>query len=192
MEKEPIELSIQVNDLTVVIRPLKIEDALTSYRWRNDPEVWKYTGNRPDQVITPEIETEWIKKVLTDKTQFRFAICVKKENKELYIGNAHFSGIANGEAEYHMFIGEKSYWGKGIGVAVSRAIHDFGFKKLGIRKITGRVRIDNCAAMKMDFKAGFIVDPNVFPNPQLINGVYWLYLVKYKTTESELINSENE
>ena len=37
----------------VLIRPLEVSDALTSYKWRNDPEIWKYTGSRPDMEITP-------------------------------------------------------------------------------------------------------------------------------------------
>ena len=60
--------------MKITIRPLCIEDALTSYKWRNNPNIWKYTGNKPDKVITPEIETEWIKKVLKNENERRFAI----------------------------------------------------------------------------------------------------------------------
>ncbi|MEO0071191.1 MAG: GNAT family protein [candidate division WOR-3 bacterium] len=177
MEKEPIELSIQVNDLTVVIRPLKVEDALTSYRWRNDPEVWKYTGNRPDQVITPEIETEWIKKVLTDKSSYRFAICVGDKDGTHYIGNIQLTNIQNGEGEYHIFIGEKSYWRLGIGTAATKLLLSYAFNVLGLKKIRLKVRSDNLGAIALYTKVGFVKDNGVTPNPELVDGAYWVSMV---------------
>ena len=91
----------------VFIRPLTIQDALVSYRWRNDPEVWKFTGSRPDRYITQEIEIEWAKKVLQDKSSHRFAICVQEEQAVHYVGNIQLTDITAQEGQYHIFIGDR-------------------------------------------------------------------------------------
>ena len=42
--------------MNVSIRPLQIEDAHTSVMWRNDPDVFKYTRNTYNHIITIESE----------------------------------------------------------------------------------------------------------------------------------------
>jgi RimJ/RimL family protein N-acetyltransferase len=94
----------------VLIRPLVKEDALTSYQWRNDSEIWKFTGSRPNITVTQEVESEWIEKVLKDDISKRFAILCDGE----YIGNVQLTNINNDSAEFHIFIGKKSFGEKGF------------------------------------------------------------------------------
>jgi diamine N-acetyltransferase len=94
----------------VYIRPLQVEDALTSFRWRNDPKIWRFTGSRPDRCITAEMETAWISSVLKRENEKRFAICLCENDQ--YIGNVFFTDIKNNECQGHIFIGEVKYWGK--------------------------------------------------------------------------------
>lgn len=93
----------------VYIRPLAVEDALVSYRWRNDPKIWRFTGSKPDRYITPEMETAWITSVLQRENEKRFAICLCESGQ--YIGNVFFTNVTNAECEMHIFIGEIKYWG---------------------------------------------------------------------------------
>ena len=75
---------------SVLIRPLATTDAIFSWEWRNDPEIWRFTGKRPDQYITPQIEKEWIEKVLSETNSKRFAIIVN----DIYVGNIQLTNIA--------------------------------------------------------------------------------------------------
>ena len=70
--------------MIISIRPLKIEDTSISYKWRNDPEVWKYTGSRPTITITEEIERKWFINSISDQTKLRFAILVDDLYVEMY------------------------------------------------------------------------------------------------------------
>lgn len=128
--------------MTVEIRPLKIEDAYTSVKWRNDPEVFKYTGNIYDHEITIESELEWIKRVISNPLDYRCAIIADN----IYVGNIYLTDIQDGIANYHIFIGEKDYWGKGIAKKASRLIIDYGFNTLGLNQINLSVRKANIAA----------------------------------------------
>lgn len=113
---------------TVYIRPLQVEDALTSYQWRNDPKIWRFTGSRPDRYVTPEMETAWITAALSRENERRFAICNCEDDK--YIGNVFFTDIENNEAQLHIFIGEIKYWGKNRAFEAAWLALEQGFTRL--------------------------------------------------------------
>ena len=138
--------------MQVEIRPLQESDALISYQWRNNPVIWKYTGSRPNQTITKEIETEWIRNVLARPNEKRFAIVADGH----YIGNTYLTEIHNDQAEFHIFIGEQDYWGKGIATLVLDKIIDFS-KKIHLSKLTLEVHQDNLPAQRLYKKMGFVV-----------------------------------
>ena len=141
------------NSINIYLRPLKEEDALISYKWRNDPEVWKLTGSMPDIVVTPEIEKTWIKKVLNDPTCKRFAICI--ESSDEYIGNVQLTNITEQDAEFHIFIGEKSYWGKGVGYQATNELIKFVRKNISLKQVYLFVKPINTAAIRIYEKMGF-------------------------------------
>ena len=137
----------------VYIRPLGYDDARTSYKWRNDPDIWKLTGSRPDREIKLEDEQTWIKKVIADETCRRIAIIAD----EVYVGNIYLTGIHDSTAEYHVFIGDKNYWGKGIASAASEQIIGFGRSELHLKSIFLKVHKENNAAIHVYKKMGFVV-----------------------------------
>jgi diamine N-acetyltransferase len=96
--------------MKVSLRPLQESDAQTSVKWRNTPEIWEFTESRPDHEISLEEERAWIRRVMADPTSRRYAILADGH----YVGNTYLTGLADGSAEYHIFIGERDFWGKGI------------------------------------------------------------------------------
>ena len=58
--------------MIVTIRPLEENDALISYKWRNDPEVFKYTGRKYNKVIDLECERAWLRKVIKRPNEYRY------------------------------------------------------------------------------------------------------------------------
>lgn len=137
--------------MNVRIRPLKEQDAYTSVKWRNDPEVFKFTGNTYNHEITIDNELEWIRKVTANPTDYRCAILVD----EVYVGNIYLTEIKEGTAHYHIFIGDKSYWGKGVAKRASLLILDYAFKVLNIKEIFLRVRNVNTSAYNLYLRLGF-------------------------------------
>lgn len=137
--------------MEVTIRPLIEEDAYTSVIWRNDPEVFKYTGNTYKNKITIDTEWEWIKKVISNTDEYRCAILADG----VYVGNIYLTGIDNGQAHYHIFIGNKDYWGKGVAKQASKLIIDYAFSQLNVNTIWLRVKINNITAYHLYLKLGF-------------------------------------
>lgn len=109
----------------ITLRPLEEKDAYTSWRWRNDPEVFANTGRRYSGPVTLEDELQWIRTVLARPDERRFAILADG----VYIGNVYLTGIKDKEGEIGTFIGEKSYWNKGFGTIAQRLLIEFAFDK---------------------------------------------------------------
>lgn len=137
----------------IYLRPLKIGDAAISYKWRNDPKVWLYTNFVPSEQITPEIERKWLATVLKKKDQKRFAICIV--GTEEYIGNIQLLQIGNNEAEFHLFIGEKKYWGRGIGFEATKQLLQIAFSDLKLEYVFLHVHPENIVAIRCYRRAGF-------------------------------------
>ena len=139
--------------MQVTIRPLQEQDAYTSVKWRNDPEVFKYTGNTYDHEIRIETELEWIRWVIRKPNEYRCAILAD----DRYVGNIYLTDISDGCATYHIFIGDKDYWGKGVAREASRLIIDYGFKKLKLERIVLEVRKQNERAIQLYRTLGFVI-----------------------------------
>jgi RimJ/RimL family protein N-acetyltransferase len=140
--------------MNIYIRPLRESDALISYKWRNDPEIWVYTGSRPDRLITAEIETAWIRRVISDTTSRRFAICI--EHSDEYIGNAQLNNIKHVSAEYHIFIGNKAYWGKGVATKATELVINYASNILKLESVYSEVNSKNIASIKAFEKNNFM------------------------------------
>ena len=133
----------------ILIVPLQQEHSQISWRWRNDPEIWKYTGNKPSL----EIERDWIEGVLEDRNSKRFAITVDG----LYVGNIQLTNIDQTAAQYHIFIGEKDYWGGGIAFCASQQIIRFAKNVLGLDKLYLEVNPNHERAIKLYERLGFAI-----------------------------------
>lgn len=155
--------------MQVTIRPLKEQDAYTSVKWRNDPDVFKYTSNTYDHEITIESEISWIRRVISNSNDYRCAIIVDG----VYVGNIYLTDIDNETAEYHIFIGNKDYWGKGVAKQASCLLLKYAFSVLNLKSVHLSVRKENIVAVKLYEKLGFSAERE--------DG-NWLYMSIYSVT----------
>lgn len=137
--------------MEISIRPLRIEDAYTSVVWRNDPEVFKYTGNTYDHEITIQDELSWMKKIMQAEDEYRCAILVDGQ----YVGNIYLTNIRNASAIYHIFLGEKSVWGKGVAKQASQLLLKYAFGSLDLNSVELHVKMKNERAMELYKRIGF-------------------------------------
>jgi RimJ/RimL family protein N-acetyltransferase/glycosyltransferase involved in cell wall biosynthesis len=137
---------------SVLIRSLIPEDAEISYRWRNDPEIWRYTESKPKKIITAEEEKKWIKEVLVKPDEKRFAI--QADNR--YVGNIQITNIKEGQSgEYHIFIGEKLFWGKGIAKLASAQLIRYAREVLKLKELYLKVDPEHQTGIHLYEKIGF-------------------------------------
>ena len=139
--------------MKVTLRPLKELDANKSYQWRNDSKIWRFTGNKPSKYITVETERKWLREALLRPDEIRMAICVGERQE--YVGNVQLTKITSDDAEFHIFIGESAFLGKGVGIKAAQLMVDYATDMLNLKFLYLRVHSYNLPAIRTYLRCGF-------------------------------------
>lgn len=165
---------IKFSSQDIYLRLLQESDALMSYKWRNNPVVWEHTYSRPNCHVTPEMELDWIRKVIQEPNSLRFAICLRENDK--YVGNVYLTDI-DWERKCGVqgtFIGDPDLWGCGIGTLARLEMHKIVSSQYGIRIVKTQIKSDNERSLRSAIKAGFVEtgrnDEEVFLEKRLQSG----------------------
>lgn len=139
----------------IYLRALEIEDVNGFYHWLNDQEVSRYTSHGVFPV-TREDEEKWLSDVTKNKNTIVLAIIDKKT--DIHIGNCAIQKInwIARHGEFAIIIGEKKFWGKGIGTEVAKLLIGHAFKSLNLNKVWLGVNAQNKGAVRSFEKAGFV------------------------------------
>ena len=134
------------------------EDVACFHKWIADPEVIEFSLSVFQAMTTPQQIDSWFAATLQDAKSLSLGIYTTDTNE--LIGYAGLSGIStvNQSGEYFILIGEKAFWGKGIGTAVTKEVVAIGFTKLGLNRIMLTVSETNTGGLKAYARAGFTVE----------------------------------
>lgn len=88
---------------------------------------------------------------------------------DIYVGNIYLTDIDGEKATYHIFIGDKNYWGKGVAKEASIQILGYAFKTLCLRYVELKVNELNFRAIQLYRSLGF-------EETSKANG--WIHMVK--------------
>src|SRR5215471_14020805 len=134
------------------LSPMNINVAGKYTEWLNDLELTINLGPLYSRVLNVENETEFLKNLSKDQN---YSI-IDLETNEL-IGNCGFLEVdnLNQTGEVGIFIGNKSFWGKGYGTEALTLLLDYGFKALNLYNIQLRVFEFNKRGIKCYEKIGF-------------------------------------
>ncbi|RYF82170.1 MAG: GNAT family N-acetyltransferase [Chitinophagaceae bacterium] len=118
-----------------------------SWEWLNDPELKALT-------LTPDFSKQ-------DQQRFYESLCIRKdywikgiEEEGKPVGAMGLKHITNRDAEYWGYIGERNYWGKGIGAFMIKQAKDKA-RQLSLSSIYLRVSSGNERAKRLYEKMGF-------------------------------------
>jgi len=140
----------------IYLRELTEEDASREYcSWINDSEVNKFLDTKKATVGQLR---QYIREKTRNKNCLFWGIFTNSENK--HIGNIKLEPIdwAGKKATLGILLGDKNYWGQGLGTDVVKLTTDYAFKELGLKKVELGVVSENKAAIKCYQKVGFNVD----------------------------------
>ena len=138
--------------MNVSIRPLRENDALVSWKWRQDPDIFGPTVGGWYKNASLEKEMEWIRNVLTREDEMRFAILAEG----LYVGNVYLTSISPDSAEMGIFIGNKAYWHKGVGWNARLLAVKYAFEILKVKKVVSRIKSSNTKALSIAMGQGSV------------------------------------
>lgn len=137
---------------TCYLSPVALDDVEKYTEWVNDLEIGQFVLFN-SQVLDSTKEKEILLELV--KNDQVFAI-VEKENNKL-IGNCglHNVNTVHRHATFGIFIGDKTYWNRGIGTEATAMVIDYGFNILNLNNITLDVVAYNQRAIRCYEKVGF-------------------------------------
>ena len=139
----------------IYLRSVKDLDATKVYcSWLNDSQVNKYTESRFKEYTVGDI-LAYIREENDKKDVIFFAIITNDTDK--HIGNIkiHHINPIHKFAEISLLIGEKSYWGKGVGQEAISLVAKYGFDNLKLNKLFAKCYANNIGSIKAFKKVGF-------------------------------------
>jgi ribosomal-protein-alanine N-acetyltransferase len=161
----------------LLLREFSIEDAGHLYELNLDPEVIKYTGNKP--FVSPEAARDFI--INYDHYQQygfgRWAV-IKVDTNEFigWCGLKYSDQNAEHDIGFRFF---KKYWNHGFATEAALPCLELGVKKFKIQQIVGRAMKQNVASVRVLEKIGL-----KFWKEFDLEGATWL---KYKMNGNDLI-----
>ena len=131
----------------ITFGPYSKEVSELSYRWLSDPEIAYLTNTPP---LTKEIQQRFFKS-LSSRNNYHIWVVLLDLRP---IGCFGIKNILGQSGEYWGFIGEKDFWGRGIGrIIVNQAVVEA--KNLGLAELTLEVIKSNTRAFSLYMKCGF-------------------------------------
>ena len=142
----------------VILRPLQRADINERYlSWLNDPEVTRYTETGTFPTTAEDLEN-YYRSVTGSKNDVMLAVVDKKSGR--HIGNVKLGPIqwVHRRATFGILIGEKDFWGKGVGLEATRLMVEYGFQRLNLHRIDLGVFAEHEAAVRCYEQAGFKIE----------------------------------
>lgn len=138
--------------------PLRPDQAPYFHRWLSDPEVIAYSLSVFQELTTLKQVANWLTLTIEDRKSMTLGIYLTETSELIgYAGIANISRV-NQAGEYFILLGEKRYWGRGIGTAVTRQVVTRGFQELGLNRIMLTVSVPNEGGVRAYLRAGFQVE----------------------------------
>ena len=138
-------------------------------QWRNQHDLRKYF--REFRELGIEDQERWFLKIENDFNQFNFEIIDKKNDKLIGHCGLHYISWTNRTAEFGIYVGDKTYRGRGYGSDALRTLIKYGFEELNMNRIWCEVYSNNDALQiykHLDF-----VEEGVLRQNYYSEGKYW-------------------
>lgn len=138
---------------TVYLRPLEREDAPRLTGYLNDPAVRRTLATyRPIGVAQ---EQAFLEALASNDKDVVLGVVLRNGDVLLGVTGLHRMEFRGRHAEFGLFIGDASYWGKGLGTEATRLMLDYGFGTLNLHRVWLQVFGHHTAAQRVYEKAGF-------------------------------------
>ena len=139
----------------VVLRDKSVGDIEADYVWRRDPELARLDGTEPLQMSLPDYR-RLVRGELRSRNREsrRFGIETRDGR---YIGTCMYYDVdeRRSEAELGIMIGDREYWGSGLGTDAVSTLLDYVFTSTGLGRVFLHTLSWNSRARRCFSKAGF-------------------------------------
>jgi RimJ/RimL family protein N-acetyltransferase len=136
------------------------KDAKLMSAWQRDSEYSRLLDSDPARLWSAGQTKEWLEKQQEGDSFEGIVFMIRTIDENKAIGFVELDGISfhNGNSWIGIGIGERGYWGKGIGTEVMRIIARYAFEELGLYRLTLNVFAYNTRAIRAYEKVGFVIE----------------------------------
>lgn len=152
------------------LRAIEDNDWARFTKWFNDPEVTMYLFY--GQLPTNKSQMRAIIEEQIKHGDILFVVVDKKTDKTIGLTGLHEIHPRARKAEFRVFIGEKKFWGKGLGTEITELLTFYGFDRLNLHRIYLGFTAENAGAGRAYEKAGYVKE-GVFREDIYRNGRYY-------------------
>ena len=147
----------QLAGSVVALRRPHPNDLGSIVRWYRDPEIARLTRYQARQMTQQEIERFFQVRMLAPDA---LAYCICELPTWRLIGFTTYSALDgdNGSVMFHITIGERDAWGRGMGTEATRLMLGHAFERLGLHRVGLTVFSYNVRAIRAYQKAGFTIE----------------------------------
>lgn len=171
----------------VYLRSIEESDLTLEYQnWFNDEQICQFNSHHRFPNYGQDMRSYYDNVI---KTKNNLILAIMDKNSDKHIGNVSLQDIdfLNQDAELAIIIGNKNFWGKGIGEDVCKLVIEHGFNNLHVHRIHCQTADNNFGMRKLAQKLGFkeegVLRKNFFKNGQHKDTVlFGLLKDEYKTT----------
>ena len=138
----------------IFLSPLVKQDIPKWHNWFNDQDVTEYMqkGVFPNTV---QKQKEFFENLYKDTSSLQLGIIHARKSELVGIIGLHKIDFVHRNADISIMIGEKVYYGKGLGAEALSLIIKHAFHKLNLIKLTGGMISTNTTTKKLFVKCGF-------------------------------------
>jgi ribosomal-protein-alanine N-acetyltransferase len=138
----------------VRLRDFKPEDIEDVFRYASDPRVTRFAGWEPHR--TPYETMAYIRRCLADDwAPVTFAVEYVPENRVIGVVDIRVISRLWGVGEIGYTLSRR-YWGQGLNVEAGRLLLDYGFRRLGLRRIQAVCDTTNHRSYRTMEKLGMV------------------------------------
>ena len=150
------KIKLEIDGERIILRKLRLSDALDIYKNLQDKEIVKWTLNIP-WPYKKQDAVKFIRKThykIRKKSGYAFGIVLKETNKIIGVIDIFPIDWKNKNAEVGYWIGRK-YWGKGCMTEAVKLMLKFAFEKLKLHRVYATTIEKNTASKRVLEKVGF-------------------------------------
>ena len=161
----------QIVGKLVALRRPHADDLPSVIRWYRDKEIARLTRYQARPMSPGEVERFFQYRMLADDA---LAYSIVELPDWRLVGFTTFSSLDadNGSVMFHITIGERDAWGRGLGTEVTELMLGHAFDRLGLHRVGLSVFSYNLRAIRAYEKAGFKIEGRL-RDAILREGVYW-------------------
>jgi RimJ/RimL family protein N-acetyltransferase len=141
----------------VTLRRHRPENLPAVVRWYRDPELARLTRYQTRPMSREEVERFFQARLLSPDS---IAYAIHDGSTDRLVGLTTFSALDadNGSVLFHITIGERDAWGRGLGTEATELMLEHAFERLGLHRVGLSVFSFNERAIRAYEKAGFRIE----------------------------------